>query len=67
MSRFLRGKNRALKDILLAVAARNQNQQVILAAAEQLESHISRIKDSHEQISERKKSSIGSFRPQDWG
>jgi cytochrome c peroxidase len=43
------------KDILLAVAARNQNQHVLLAAAEQLESHISQIEDSHERISERKK------------
>jgi chromosome segregation ATPase len=49
------------KDILLAVAARNQNQQILLAAAEQLESHISQIEDSHERISEREKLSIGSF------
>jgi hypothetical protein len=49
------------KDILLAVAARNQNQQVLLAAAEQMESHISQIEDNHKRIAERKKSCIEGF------
>ncbi len=36
------------KDILLEVAARNQNQQVLKTATEKLESRILQIEDSHD-------------------
>jgi chromosome segregation ATPase len=49
------------KDILLAVAVRNQNHQVLLSAAEQMKSHISQIEGSHERIAEREKSCIEGF------
>jgi hypothetical protein len=50
------------RDILLAVAARKQNEQHTLSSAnEKLEQHISQIEDSHNRVIQREKDAIEQF------
>jgi murein L,D-transpeptidase YcbB/YkuD len=46
------------KDILLAVAARKQNEQILIAASERMEQHIEQIAGSNERIMQREKHAI---------
>jgi hypothetical protein len=43
------------KDILLAVAARKQNESTLSSASERLEQHMNRIEDSHNRVIQREK------------
>jgi hypothetical protein len=45
------------KDILLAVAARKQNESTLSSASEKLEQHLGQIEDSHKRIIQRETSS----------
>ncbi len=49
------------KDILLAVAARKQNESVLTSASEKLQQHISQIEDSHNRVIQREKEVIDQF------
>jgi hypothetical protein len=46
------------KDILLAVAARKQNEQILIAASEKMEQHIEQIAGSNERIIRREKHAL---------
>jgi hypothetical protein len=49
------------KDILLAVAARKQNESTLSSANEKLEQHLSQIEDSHNRVIQREKDAIEQF------
>ncbi len=49
------------KDILLAVAARRQNESTLTSASEKLEQHLVRIEDSHKRIIQRENVVIEQF------
>jgi uncharacterized phage infection (PIP) family protein YhgE len=49
------------KDILLAVAARKQNESTLSSASEKLEQHINQIEDSHNRVIQREKDVIDQF------
>jgi hypothetical protein len=49
------------RDILLAVAAREQNECVLSSASEKLEQHLGRIEDSHNRIIQRESVAIEQF------
>ena len=49
------------KDILLAVAARKQNESTLSSANEKLEQHLSQIEDSHNRVIQREKDAIDQF------
>ncbi len=49
------------KDILLAVAARKQNESVFIAASEKLEQHLNQIEDSRNRVIQREKDVIDQF------
>ena len=54
--------NEALyRDILLAVAARKQNESTLSSAIEKLEQHMSQIEDSHNRVMQREKDAIDQF------
>jgi hypothetical protein len=54
--------NEALyRDILLAVAARKQNESTLSSATEKLEQHMSQIEDSHNWVIQREKDAIDQF------
>jgi hypothetical protein len=54
--------NEALyKDILLAVAARTQNESTLASASEKLEQHLVQIEDSHKRIIQRENVVIEQF------
>jgi hypothetical protein len=46
------------RDILLAVAARTQNEQLLVAASEKFEQHIEQIAGSNEHVMQREKDAI---------
>ncbi len=49
------------KDILLAVAARKQNESTLASASEKLEQHMSHIEDSHKRVIQREKDAVEQF------
>jgi hypothetical protein len=49
------------RDILLAVAARKQNNSTLSSATEKLEQHMSQIEDSHNRVIQREKDAIDQF------
>ncbi len=49
------------KDILLAVAARKQNESTLSSASEKLEQHLGRIEDSHNRVIQRENDAIEQF------
>jgi hypothetical protein len=49
------------KDILLAVAARKQNESTLSSASEKLEQHINQIEDGHSRVIQREKDVIDQF------
>jgi hypothetical protein len=49
------------KDILLAVAARKQNESTLFSSNEKLEQHMSQIEDSHNRVIQREKDAIEQF------
>jgi hypothetical protein len=49
------------RDILLAVAARKQNERTLSSANEKLEQHMSQIEDSHNRVIQREKDAIEQF------
>jgi hypothetical protein len=49
------------KDILLAVAARTQNESTLASASEKLEQHLEQIEDSHKRIIQRENVVIEQF------
>ena len=49
------------KDVLLAVAARKQNESTLSSASEKLEQHLGRIENSHNRIIQRDNVAIEQF------
>jgi hypothetical protein len=49
------------KDILLAVAARKQNESTMSSASEKIEQHMNQIEDSHNWVIQREKDAIEQF------
>ncbi len=49
------------KDILLAVAARKQNESTLASASERLEQHMGQIEDCHKRVIQREKDAVDQF------